>query len=113
MAAASKPDPRMERQAPSPVPSRDAVAGPTGVRARPIDAAGGAAGRDTRVYVCPMCAEVRQIGPGPCPKCGMALEPESPALPSTKTEYTCPMHPEIVRAEPGSCPICGMALEPR
>jgi Cu+-exporting ATPase len=43
----------------------------------------------------------------------MALEPESPALPSSKTEYTCPMHPEIVRAEPGSCPICGMALEPR
>ena len=69
--------------------------------------------KDTRVYVCPMCPEVRQIGPGPCPKCGMALDPESPALPATKTEYTCPMHPEIVRAEPGSCPICGMALEPR
>jgi Cu+-exporting ATPase len=43
----------------------------------------------------------------------MALDPESPALPSSKTEYTCPMHPEIVRAEPGNCPICGMALEPR
>ena len=113
MAAAPKPDTRMERQALSPVPSRDAGDGATGALARPVDAAGGATGRDTRVYVCPMCAEVRQIGPGPCPKCGMALEPESPALPSTKTEYTCPMHPEIVRAEPGSCPICGMALEPR
>jgi P-type Cu+ transporter len=64
-------------------------------------------------YVCPMCPEVRQLGPGPCPKCGMALDPESPALPATRREYTCPMHPEIVRAEPGSCPICGMALEPR
>ena len=73
----------------------------------------GASGKDTRAYVCPMCPEVRQIGPGPCPKCGMALDPESPALPANKTEYTCPMHPEIVRAEPGSCPICGMALEPR
>jgi len=72
-----------------------------------------ASAKDTRVYVCPMCPEVRQIGPGPCPKCGMALDPESPVLPATKTEYTCPMHPEIVRAEPGSCPICGMALEPR
>jgi Cu+-exporting ATPase len=70
-------------------------------------------GKDRRAYVCPMCPEVRQIGPGPCPKCGMALDPESPALPASKTEYTCPMHPEVVRAEPGSCPICGMALEPR
>jgi P-type Cu+ transporter len=79
--------------------------------------ASAASGRDSRhdsqEYVCPMCAEVRQIGPGPCPKCGMALEPESPALAATKTEYTCPMHPEIVRTEPGGCPICGMALEPR
>src|SRR5271157_1040837 len=74
--------------------------------------AGGSA-KDTQTYVCPMCPEVRQNTPGPCPKCGMALDPESPALPATKTEYTCPMHPEIVRAEPGSCPICGMALEPR
>jgi P-type Cu+ transporter len=68
---------------------------------------------EPRAYVCPMCPEVRQIGPGPCPQCGMALEPESPAPLATKTEYTCPMHPEIVRAGPGSCPICGMALEPR
>lgn len=64
------------------------------------------------VYVCPMCPEVRETRPVPCPSCGMALEPENP-LPRTKTEYTCPMHPEIVRQEPGNCPICGMALEPR
>jgi Cu+-exporting ATPase len=63
-------------------------------------------------YVCPMCPEVRETKPVPCPSCGMALEPESP-LPATRTEYTCPMHPQIVRSEPGSCPICGMALEPR
>ncbi len=64
-------------------------------------------------YTCPMDPEVRQEGPGDCPKCGMALEPTVAALPQTKTEYTCPMHPEIVRDAPGSCPICGMALEPR
>jgi P-type Cu+ transporter len=64
-------------------------------------------------YVCPMCPEVRQFSPGPCPRCGMALDRESPALHARKTEYTCPMHPEIVRSEPGNCPICGMALEPR
>ena len=27
------------------------------------------------VYTCPMDPEVQQIGPGSCPKCGMALEP--------------------------------------
>jgi len=65
-----------------------------------------------REYTCPMDPEVRQKGPGACPKCGMALEPVDVA-PVTRTEWTCPMHPEIVRDEPGSCPICGMALEPR
>ena len=63
-------------------------------------------------YVCPMCPEVRQTKPGPCPSCGMALESEAATM-ATRTEYTCPMHPEIVRPGPGSCPICGMALEPR
>jgi len=64
------------------------------------------------VYVCPMCPEVQETKPIPCPSCGMALELKNP-FPRTQTEYTCPMHPEIVRQEPGSCPICGMALEPR
>ena len=27
------------------------------------------------IYTCPMHPEVRQVGPGFCPKCGMALEP--------------------------------------
>jgi Cu+-exporting ATPase len=65
------------------------------------------------VWVCPMCPEVRESKPVPCPKCGMALEPETPLALTTRTEWTCPMHPEIVRSEPGFCPICGMALEPR
>jgi len=64
-------------------------------------------------YVCPMHPEVKQMGPGNCPKCGMALEPATATAPAKRTEYTCPMHPEIVRDAPGSCPICGMALEPR
>ena len=64
-----------------------------------------------REYTCPMDPEVRQKGPGACPKCGMALEPVDVA-PVTKVEWTCPMHPEIVRDKPGRCPICGMHLEP-
>ncbi len=31
------------------------------------------------LYTCPMHPEVRQVGPGNCPKCGMALEPEVPS----------------------------------
>src|SRR5687767_8400473 len=27
------------------------------------------------IYTCPMHPEIRQVGPGTCPKCGMALEP--------------------------------------
>ena len=30
-------------------------------------------------YTCPMHPEIRQAGPGSCPICGMALEPEMPA----------------------------------
>src|SRR5215813_6673434 len=28
------------------------------------------------IYTCPMHPEIRQVGPGTCPICGMALEPE-------------------------------------
>ncbi len=65
-------------------------------------------------YTCPMHPEVRQAGPGACPKCGMALEPVTvPATTAEKIEYTCPMHPEVVQDHPGNCPKCGMTLESR
>jgi len=32
------------------------------------------------MYVCPMDPEVREPKPGACPKCGMALEPETVAM---------------------------------
>jgi len=32
------------------------------------------------IYTCPMDPEVRQVGPGTCPICGMALEPEQISL---------------------------------
>ena len=70
-------------------------------------------GGDDVIHTCPMHPEIRQQGPGSCPKCGMALEPDRPMAPATRTEYTCPMHPEVVQDGPGSCPKCGMALEPR
>ncbi|MDB5640697.1 MAG: copper-translocating P-type ATPase [Hyphomicrobiales bacterium] len=30
------------------------------------------------IYTCPMHPEIRQVGPGSCPICGMALDPETP-----------------------------------
>ena len=54
-----------------------------------------ASGKGTVTYVCPMDPEVRESKPGPCPACGMALEPEA-------IEYTCPMHPQIIRDQPGA-----------
>jgi P-type Cu+ transporter len=64
-------------------------------------------------YTCPMHSEIKQAGPGNCPKCGMTLERSTAPALANHTEYTCPMHPQIVRDAPGSCPICGMALESR
>jgi Cu+-exporting ATPase len=64
-------------------------------------------------YICPMCPEVRSLRPGPCPKCGMALEPSLELSLLQRTDWTCPMDPEVVQDKPGNCPKCGMALEPR
>lgn len=38
------------------------------------------------IYTCPMHPEVRQVGPGNCPICGMALEPEMPSEQEDDTE---------------------------
>src|SRR3954467_4266388 len=40
-------------------------------------------------YICPMDPEVSASKPGPCPICGMALEPETTAPIASKAEYTC------------------------
>lgn len=41
------------------------------------------------IYTCPMHPEVRQVGSGTCPKCGMALEPE-------KVTFSDAPDPELV-----------------
>jgi len=38
-------------------------------------------------YTCPMDPEVRQMGPGSCPKCGMALEPVDTTVEADDSEY--------------------------
>lgn len=39
-----------------------------------------AAAPEGTIYTCPMHPEIRQIGPGSCPICGMALEPDVVSL---------------------------------
>lgn len=38
------------------------------------------------IYTCPMHSEIEQIGPGSCPKCGMALEPKTVILEEDTSE---------------------------
>jgi Cu+-exporting ATPase len=40
------------------------------------------AGVSGTIYTCPMHPQIRQVGPGSCPICGMTLEPETAALDS-------------------------------
>jgi Cu+-exporting ATPase len=56
-------------------PARYLDAPPTEGRTAPAPAAVAGA-----MYTCPMHPQVRQPGPGTCPICGMALEPELPTL---------------------------------
>ncbi len=46
---------------------------PASARPEPAQPAG-------TIYTCPMHPEIRQVGPGACPICGMALEPEIASL---------------------------------
>src|SRR5882757_6611448 len=39
-----------------------------------------AAAPEGTIYTCPMHPQIRQVGPGSCPICGMALEPEVASL---------------------------------
>jgi P-type Cu+ transporter len=55
---------------------------PNGGAARPESA--------SAIYTCPMHPEIRQVGPGACPICGMALEPE------TVTAETIAANPELI-----------------
>ena len=53
-------------------------------QARPLDAK---MAKDA-IFICPMHPEIRQVGPGTCPKCGMALEPEVPSADEGHDELT-------------------------
>ena len=41
---------------------------------------------DASLYTCPMHPEIQQVGPGACPKCGMALEQRTMELEEDTSE---------------------------
>lgn len=51
-----------------------------------VDGAQVPQGRADAIYTCPMHPEVRQVGPGSCPICGMGLEPLDAAAEPDDTE---------------------------
>jgi Cu+-exporting ATPase len=56
-------------------PARYLEPGRSAPAVAPPRAAQGAPPEQAGIYTCPMHPEVRQVGPGTCAKCGMALEP--------------------------------------
>ena len=73
--------------APAPTPTDDRDMKADGMSHDHRAAAAGVGAAQTAAangeYTCPMHPEIRQIGPGTCPKCGMALEPVLPAVEDT------------------------------
>jgi Heavy metal binding domain len=45
-----------------------------------------------QVYLCPMHSDVRQAGPGQCPKCGMDLLPEGTRFGLLRHMISSPLH---------------------
>ena len=65
------------------------------------------------IYTCPMHPQIRQLGPGSCPICGMALEPElasSDAGPNPElVDMTRRFWIGLALDDPGLCPRNGRA----
>jgi Cu+-exporting ATPase len=73
---------------------------------RPIEATPSGA-----IYTCPMHPEVRRIGPGNCPKCGMALEPLLPT--ATEDDHAIgKVYRHLVIATALALPVVLVAMVP-
>ncbi len=68
-------------------------------------------GTPDTIYTCPMHPEVRQVGPGNCPICGMALEPEMPSEQEDDTELLR-VRRKFWIALALSFPVVGIAMLP-
>jgi P-type Cu+ transporter len=65
---------------------------------------------DTRIYTCPMHPEVRQVGPGNCPKCGMALEPLEPVTDEEPSAELADMTRRFWVSAVLTVPLLGLAM---
>lgn len=63
------------------------------------------------IYTCPMHPEIRQIGPGSCPICGMALEPTTVSLdqPEDQSEFLS-MRKRFIVSATLSVPLLAIAM---
>lgn len=69
-----------------------------------------APGASNQMYTCPMHPEVQQIGPGSCPKCGMALEPMEVSLSDEEPEELVLMRKKFRVALPLTIPLFLLAM---
>jgi len=53
-------------------------------------------GNSGSTYICPMHPSVRQSSPGKCPKCGMALVPESARFALLRQVTSNPVHLVVI-----------------
>lgn len=63
------------------------------------------------IYTCPMHPQVRQVGPGNCPICGMALEPEMPVEQGDDREIRT-VQTKFWIALAFTLPVVGIAMMP-
>jgi Cu+-exporting ATPase len=63
------------------------------------------------IYTCPMHPEIRQVGPGSCPICGMALEPEMPTATEDDSELR-KVHARFWIALALTVPVVAAAMTP-
>jgi heavy metal-binding protein len=54
--------------------------------------------QESAIYFCPMHSDVRQQGPGKCPKCGMDLLPEGTRFGMLRHMFSSPLHIGIMAA---------------
>ena len=62
------------------------------------------------VYVCPMCPEVRETEPVPCPSCGMALEPRTVTLEEPPNPELADMTQRFWIGAALALPVFGLAM---